>query len=218
MPPVLTPTTLSPPEREPRRPRGVVIGAVVGGVAAAVLAAGVALAVLPGDDPPAETTTTQPPPPPPPAAARPIVEGVAIERAGRTVTTSLDFSGPELDPTGIVVADRSIADGKASFTVRQPDVGTRIGRRSAHGATVRITGKPSRLTVALSAEPGAFDEMSAPKVVGGSTIVVSLVEPAPTPPPPPQPPPPSPTPTPSPTPSPTPPPAPPPPPPPIQIG
>jgi predicted Ser/Thr protein kinase len=215
MPPaVLTPTTLSPPERsEPRRPRRVVLGALAGGIAVAAVAAGVALAVLPGDDTPTDddsrVTTTSPPPPP--AAARPIAETIAIGKTGRRVTTSIGFSGAALDPERIVVSDRTIADGNASFAVWQRDVGTRVGRRSAHGATVQVSGKPSRLIVALTAEPGAFDEMSAPSVVGGKSIEVSLVAP------PPPPPPPSPTPTPPPSPSPTPPPAPPPPPPPPPI-
>jgi hypothetical protein len=186
---------------------------VFGSLGAATAAAGVVLALVlvrSGESEATPTQSTQRTVTRPattekktnPVEPRPIVEEVAISKQGETVTAAIQLSGPKLDPGGLVVRDKEIADGRASFQLRQGNIATRIGRRSSEGLTAEIASVTSRLIFTFSAASGAFTEMLSPRIVGGGrSVEVSFVEAPPpattstattSPPPPPPPPPPSP--------------------------
>jgi hypothetical protein len=178
--------------RSGRRRGLLVIGALV-----LLAAAGLALAILLGrsDEPTtlestgittrtapttraARTTTQAQTTTAPLQRAGAVVEDVAFARSGPEVTARVAFEGAAPKAAGLRVPDGEIADGSATFVLWQQGVGHRIGRRTAEGVTVAVTGKPSRLVFELAAAPGAFVAMSEPRVVG-KAVEVTLTEPAP---------------------------------------
>jgi hypothetical protein len=163
-------------------------------VLAALLAAGLAglaLAILPGlfdgQGEAARTTATQPttattattsttttttvPP-----APRPVAEQLTVASSGGDVKAGVSFADAKLTAKDVTVPDDQIADGEATFVVWQKDIGTRVGRKSADGVTLAVAAdKPQRLRFTVTAAPGAFTGMSAPRVIGGRKVEVSLV-------------------------------------------
>ena len=191
-PPAAAPPTVPAPATRGRRRFFVIV------VLALVAVAGLAVAIVPGrlGEPgreavatttpattarqqstaattPATTTpaTTAPPPEP---APRPIANELRIGSEGGDVTASVLFEGQALKASGLQTIDSDISDGQGSFVLWQKGIGTRVGRKTSDGVTLVVTDKPPRLHFDLVASPGAFTEMSAPRIVG-KTIEVDLV-------------------------------------------
>jgi hypothetical protein len=109
------------------------------------------------------------------SAPRPIANELRIGSEDSNVTASVLFEGQALKADGLQTIDSDISDGRGSFVLWQKGIGTRVGRKSSDGVTLVVTDKPPRLRFDLVATPGAFTEMSAPRIVGGKTIEVELV-------------------------------------------
>jgi Protein kinase domain len=189
-----TQAAAAPPTVKASRPRSRRVLAIGALVLAGVI--GLALAILPGrldestagKDTRSTPTTTQPTTTEPvtattttttPAAARPIANTLAITGDGQNVTARVVFEGEKPKAGGITVSDPDIADGDATFVLWQPRIATRVGRTSSDGLTVAVTDNPSRLRFDLSAAPGAFTEMGAPRVVGDAIEVALVAAPPP---------------------------------------
>ena len=187
-PPPVRPTPPTTPVRpEPSRSRR---RALLAGLAVLLVLAGIVLAVVlvGSGDPEATTrptTATTAPTTTAPAPLPPIVEDIVFERQGDQVKSTIQTSGPELAGATIRVPDAAIADGKATFELRKPDIDTRIARESGNGVTIAVADKTDRAVFTVTAAPGAFSKMSTPAINGARTVVVSFTDtPAPPPPPP----------------------------------
>jgi hypothetical protein len=76
------------------------------------------------------------------APLQPLVgRAIDVRSRGRTVTVTLRFSGGHFDRGSLVLGDRTIADGRASFTLWQSGIRTRVRSRTRSGATRSADGK-----------------------------------------------------------------------------
>jgi hypothetical protein len=90
------------------------------------------------------------------APSRAVLSRVREQTTGETSTLVLTIRGGRLDPSGFVVRDGAIADGRATFELWQGAIGSAVRTRSFGDLAVRIDGLPGRLVVRLSAPAGAF--------------------------------------------------------------
>jgi hypothetical protein len=185
-PPAAPPTVPAPATRGRRRFFVIVVLGLVA-------VAGLAVAIVPGrlGEPGGEAAATTTPAttarqqstattatstaPPVEPAPRPIANELRIDSEGGNVTASVLFKGQALKAEGLQTIDSDISDGQGSFVLWQKGIGTQVGRKTSDDVMLVVTDKPARLRFELIATPGAFTEMSAPRIVGGKTIEVDLV-------------------------------------------
>jgi hypothetical protein len=99
-----------------------------------------------------------------------------MRTAGATTILTLTVRGGRLDPSGIVVRDGAIADGRATLELWQGGIGSSIRSRSFGDLAVRVTRATGRLVVDLAAPAETFAALRARLVANG--VVVELERPA----------------------------------------
>jgi serine/threonine protein kinase len=91
-----------------------------------------------------------------PTVKRLILRGVGVRDDAAALSVTLALAGSGLDPTGLIVRDRDIADGQAALELWQGGIGSRLARRAFAGLALRIRTAPGRLVIDLSAPAGSF--------------------------------------------------------------
>ena len=172
---------LAPTRAYPRGRRRALVAALVA-TAVVLTLAGIAAAVALTDESGATTQTTLSNEPAEstqetrPSNPSTSLSRIAVDETDNVVTASMRFAGAPLGAKAIALRDADVADGFASFWLRQPGIESKTGVRRYGPLTVRIRSADGRLLVGIQPSRGPFMDVSVRRA-GKHLVVVELRRP-----------------------------------------
>jgi serine/threonine protein kinase len=155
--------------------------AAIGGGLAVMAFTGESGEAIADPPPPPRPPPPAPPPPPPSPPAAPRARSTAVNPTDTAVIATIRFTGARLGSKSYRVRDANLADGSAHVLIAQPGLTSVIGTNELDGLKLRPVEGHNKLTMKLSAAPGAFSDVVARRDSTGRNIVIIATK---TPPPP----------------------------------